>query len=433
MTLLVVGVSHRSAPFEVLDDVAADDAGTRDLLRTVVGSDHVAETMVVSTCNRVEIYADVDRFHPAVEDITSALAKQSGRTIGDLAAHLYVHYDERAIHHVFSVAAGLDSMVVGEQQILGQVRSALQVAQDVGTAGRTINELGQSALRVGKRVHTETAIDAHGASVVSVALDRAADTLGGLGGRRAAVVGAGGMASLAVAHLVRVGASDVAVVNRTQANAERLVSESAGAIGTTVRAVAYQNLADAVADADVVVACTGASGTVIEAHHVPPRQQVRVVLDLALPHDVAVAVADVPGAVRIDLAALAGTAARHTDAEATAAAIVDHETSAFVAALAAASVEPIVVSLRARADGICEREVSRLRLKLPQLDDEVAAQLEHAMRRAMNTLLHTPTVRMKQLAADPDGERFADAVRALFDLDPATIQAIVSAPEPGDE
>lgn len=433
MTLLVVGVSHRSAPFDLLDDVAGDDDATRDLLRTVVASDHVAETMVVSTCNRVEVYADVDRFHAAVEDITAALAKRAGRTVGELVGHLYVHYDERAIHHVFSVAAGLDSMVVGEQQILGQVRSSLALAQDVGTAGRTINELGQTALRVGKRVHTDTTIDAHGSSVVSVALDRAAAALGGLGGRRAAVVGAGAMASLAVGHLVRAGASDVVIINRTRANAERLAAESAVAVGSSVRAVEYERLGDAVAAADVVVACTGAAGTVIDAEQVPPREQLRVLLDLALPHDIATAVADVPGAVRIDLAALAESSDRHTDSEAAAVAIVDQETTAFVAAVAAASVEPIVVSLRARADGICEREVSRLRLKLPQLDDEAAAQVERAMRRAMNTLLHTPTVRMKQLAADPDGERFADAVRALFDLDPATIQAIVAAPEPGDE
>ena len=196
------GVSHRSAPFELLDLLALNDDGVRALLDAVIVSDHVAEAMVVSTCNRVEIYADVDRFHGAVEDLGAAVAKRAGLPVDALAGHLYVHYDERAVHHVFSVAAGLDSMVVGEQQILGQVRQALRTGQEFGSVGRTLNELGQSALRVGKRVHTDTEIDRHGASVVSVALIGRLAKMGGIGGRRAAVIGAGAMASLAVAHLL---------------------------------------------------------------------------------------------------------------------------------------------------------------------------------------------------------------------------------------
>ncbi len=433
MTLMVVGVSHRSAPFDLLDRVALDDAEVREVLDTVVGSDHVAEALVLNTCNRIEVYADVDRFHGAVEDIGASLAKRSGVPTEELSGHLYVHYDERAVHHMFSVAAGLDSMVVGEQQILGQVRAALRWAQDEGTVGRSLNELAQNALRVGKLVHTETDIDRHGASVVSVGLDRAAAQLGGLGGRSAVVVGAGAMSSLAVAYLQQAGVARITIINRTAANAERLAADAADPAGlTSVQAAPMQDLARCVADSDVVVACTGADGVVVAAEHVPADGRQRVFVDLALPHDVDPSIDGVAGATRLDLAALAAGVRRQTDSEAEAAALIDRETRVFVAALAAASVEPLVVSLRARADGILEREVARLRLRLPALDDAAAAEVERAMRRAMSTLLHTPTVRMKQLAGDPDGERFASAVRALFDLDPDQVQVISAVPEGGN-
>ncbi len=433
MTLIVVGISHRSAPFGVLDHVALDSLGVNTLLDHVIFSDHVAEAMVLSTCNRVEVYADVDRFHGAVDDIGGALAKEAGVPVAELAPHMYVHYDERAVHHVFSVAGGLDSMVVGEAQILGQVRAALKIAQDQGTVGRTINELAQTALRVGKRIHSETSIDRHGASVVSVALDQAAEILGGLGGRSAAIVGAGGMATLAVNYLQDAGVERITVANRTLGNAERLARSAERPYGTRVQVSSMDDLSAVLESADVIVACTGAKGTVISAEQVPARQSPRVLLDLALPHDIDVDVAEVAGAVRIDLASLASVSHRHSGAESAAIAIVDLEARSFLAAQAATTVEPLVLSLRARGDGIVEREMSRLRLKMPHVDDASAHEVERAMRRVMSSLLHTPTVRMKQMAADPDGERFADAVRALFDLDPASVQAITMPPEALDD
>ena len=186
------GGRNRSASFDLLDRVALGDDGAKHLLDTVVASDHVAEAMVLSTCNRVEVYADVDRFHGAVEDVTAMLAKARRIAGGDFAGYAYIHYDERAVHHMFTVASGLDSMVTGGQQIVGQVRSAL-AGPGVRHGGSVINELGQTALRVGKRIHSETGIDRHGASVVSVALNRADDLLGGLRGRRAALIGASAM------------------------------------------------------------------------------------------------------------------------------------------------------------------------------------------------------------------------------------------------
>lgn len=432
MTVIVVGISHRSAPFDVLDQVALGDYRVDDFLDDVMTSPHVAEAMAVSTCNRLEVYADVDRFHGAVEDIGSVLAKTSGIGFGDLVGHVYVHYDERAIHHLFSVAAGLDSMIVGEQQILGQVRTALRTAQETGAAGRVLNALGQTALRVGKRVHSETGIDRHGASVVSVGLDMVQNHLGSLDGKRVVVVGAGAMAALTVSNLANYELGYLSVVNRTGSKADRLIRDHAGA--NPAQSLPLAQLAAAVATADVVIACTGATGVLVDADTVSQRQANRplVLLDLALPHDIDPQLSVQTGVTLIDLSAMSQRQSNHGSIEQAAADIVELETQRFLARQAAASVEPLVVGLRARADGILEQEVARLRLRLPQLTSEAAAEVEHAMRRAMGTLLHTPTVRMKQLAADPEGTRFTAAVKALFDLDPATVQAISTAPEPAE-
>lgn len=434
MTLIVIGVSHRSAPFDVLDRVALTDDSARDLLEAVVASDHVAEALVLSTCNRVEVYADVDRFHGAVEDVSAALGKVSGVPVADLIGHLYVHYDERAIHHLFSVAAGLDSMIVGEQQIVGQVRSALRDAQELGAAGKFLNDLGQTALRVAKRVHSETSIDRHGASVVTVALDRARELLGGLRGREVAVIGAGAMGVLSVTYLSTAEPATLTVLNRTRENADRLVAGLP--TGVPARVCDIAEVAEVLATADLVVAATGATGVVITPEHLAQLDRSTrplVLVDLALPHDVDPTVRESPGVTLVDLAALAALPGHHSASELAAVALVDSEVAAFQARQAALSVEPLVVSLRARADGILDREVSKLRLRVPQLDDAAADEVERAMRRAMSALLHTPTVRMKQLAGDPDGERFTAAVRALFDLNPATVQVISEPPDSVDE
>ncbi|MDQ1307748.1 MAG: glutamyl-tRNA reductase, partial [Actinomycetota bacterium] len=291
--------------------------------------------------------------------------------------------------------------------------------------------------RVGKRVHSETAIDRHGASVVSLALDHAAGLLGGLAGRTATLVGAGAMAGLAVAHLHAAGIAELIVVNRTRANAERFLSDPTAPEGVPeVRIAGLAELPTAIAASDLVVACTGATGTVIGLTELTgPRgdRSAKVIVDLALPHDVDPAVGSLPNVTLLNLAALGRLPGHHSQAENDAAVMVDAETSAFLAMQAALSVEPIVVSLRARADGILEEQVRRLRLKLPQLDDAAAAEVEKAMRRAMSALLHTPTVRMKQFAADPGGEQFAAAVQALFDLDPAAVQALSTPPEGTDD
>src|SRR5690348_6669002 len=215
MSMLVVGLSHKSAPLTLLERALVSGDDLAKLLRDLWAAEHVAGVFVISTCNRAEIYAEVDKFHGGVSVICDLLARHSGIPLAELTPHLYVHYEDRAVHHLLSVACGLDSMVVGEGQILGQIKDALALGQDLHTAGRMLNDLFQQALRVGKRAHSETGIDRAGQSLVTFGLAQLAPTTGSLAGRRALVVGAGSMSSLAAATLARAGVSRLVIANRT--------------------------------------------------------------------------------------------------------------------------------------------------------------------------------------------------------------------------
>lgn len=429
--LLVVGVSHRTAPMGLLDRLAVPDPG--QLAGDAAAGEHVSESMAISTCNRVEIYAEVDRFHAAVDDLAEMLAKSSGVPLDDFLGHCYVHYDERAVHHLFELAVGLDSMVVGEQQILGQVRAALGAAQDLGTAGRELNEVGQAALRIGKRVRAATAIDRAGASIVSVGMAEAFDRLADLGGPdisncSVVVIGAGAMSSLVVANLGRAGIGHLTVANRNADGARRVAHTAR--VG---RGVGMGGLTDLVRDADLVVCCTGASGVVLGID--PVRQAMAdrsdrplVVLDLALPHDTDPEIADLSGVTRIDLADTALEARGRADGDETVAArtMLAEELRVFLADRASRDVEPIVRSLRARASAVVELELHRVAERLPELSPEQSSEIARGMRRVVNTLLHTPTVRVKELASDPDGRRYAQALNSLFDLSVDLVDAVVT-------
>jgi glutamyl-tRNA reductase len=257
MSLLLVGVSHWTAPVSMLDRIATGAQSVTDLRDDIASSPFVAEVMIVSTCNRIEIVADVARFHGAVNDIAGRLAKHSGVPLDELTGHLYVHFEERAVHHLMSVSSGLDSMIVGEQQILGQVRRALSDAQEAGTAGRALNDLGQRSLRVGKKIHTETGIDRHGASVVTVALEETARILGTLVGRKALVVGAGAMSSLALKTLASQGVEDLVVASRTPESTSR----AAALVGA--RTIPMAMVPAELKEVDIAVSATRASGLVI--------------------------------------------------------------------------------------------------------------------------------------------------------------------------
>jgi glutamyl-tRNA reductase len=428
MSLLAVGLSHRSAPVSLLERVAVvgDDVGK--LLHDLQQSMHVDESLVLSTCNRVEVYADVARFHGGVTEITELLARISGVGLDDLTAHLYVHYEDRAVQHLFTVACGLDSMVLGESQILGQVRSAYRLAQGAGATGRVVNACVEQALRVGKRVHAETGIDRAGASLVSVGLQAGRDVLGDYAGVHAVVVGAGSMGALAAHALHRDGAGDILILNRSPDRAERLAATVAG------RAAPLSDLPAALAGANIVVSCTGSVGLVVDSDMVSTAMAARAdrtmfVLDLALPHDVDRAARTVPGVTVTDLDDLRAVLA---DAEsagdvADARAIVAEEVGAHLAAQRSAQVAPTVVALRSKAAEVVDAELLRLDARLPGMDDHARREVATAVRRVVDKLLHMPTVRVKELAARPGGDSYADVLGELFGLDPAAVAAVTQA------
>jgi glutamyl-tRNA reductase len=437
--MLVVGLSHKSAPVGTLERAAIAGDELVKLRQDVFGSEHVAGTFVVSTCNRVEIYAEVDRFHGGVSSISELLARHSGIPLAGLTPHLYVHYEDRAVQHLLDVTCGLDSMVVGESQILGQVRQALGAAREDGTLGRELGELGAAALRTGKRAHAETGIDRAGANVVSVGIGLAAARLPGerragqapLHGSRVLVVGAGSMSALAAATASRMGAAGIVIANRTHDHAERL----AATLGGTSAGLA--GLPDTMQAADLVISCTGAAGVVITKAALTTAMARRagaplVLLDLAMPRDVDPSAAALPGVSVIGLDAIgaaAGTGpAGAADRDVAAVrAIVAEEFAARVAAARAASVTPTVVALRAKAAEVVDAELARLGGRLAGLDDRALGEIGHAVRRVVDKLLHAPTVRMKELASGPGGDGYATALRVLFDLDPQAIEAVTRA------
>ncbi|GAA0902809.1 glutamyl-tRNA reductase [Pseudonocardia zijingensis] len=431
MSVLVVGLSHRSAPVQVLERAAVGAAEVPKLLEELLRGQHVSEAVLLSTCNRIEVVAVVDAFHGGLSDVSAVLARHSGMSLTELTDHVFVHYAGSAVQHLFAVAAGLDSMVVGEAQILGQLRSAYATADEAGTVGRTLHELAQHALRVGKRVHASTGIDTAGASVVSEALADAAAGLGGdLGGRRAVVVGAGAMGSLAAAHLRRAGVAEIAVLNRSADRAERL-AENTRAQGTPARAGGFGDLVPELAAADLLIACTGAVGTVVEFDVVAAAVAGRsgrqlAICDLGLPRDVDARVAELPGVAVVDLAALQRRLAAGTRGAAVAAAqeLVAEEAQAYLAAQRSAEVTPTVTALRRRASEVIDAELLRLDSRLPDLEPKVREEFGRSVRRVVDKLLHTPTVQVKKLAEGPDGDSYAAALRALFELDPQTPAAV---------
>jgi glutamyl-tRNA reductase len=426
MSLLVVGVSHRSAPVPLLERVALTGDPLTKLVHDVAATGPVGETVVLSTCNRVEVYADVTKFHAAVAEIPDLIARYTGVPLDELTGHLYVHYEQRAVQHLYSVACGLDSMVVGEAQILGQVREALALAQRLGTTGRVLNELVQQALRVGKRAHTETGIDRAGQSLVSVGLDLVAGALGdAVQGKSAIVVGAGSMSALAAATLRRVGAGRIVIANRTVNRGRRLADQVGGA------AVSLAELPAALAQADLLISCTGATGLVVHHDSITAAMALRggrpiVLLDVALPRDVDPGVREVPGVTLVDLEAIAEASVGAEDVDAVRA-IVAEEVLAYRGLRIEAQLAPTVAALRSKAAEVVAAELSRLDGRIPELTEQAREEVARTVRRVVEKLLHSPTVRVKELATEPNGHGYAEALRELFDLDPATVAAVTGA------
>ena len=445
MSVLVVGLSHSSAPLPVLERAAVSGDALAKLAHDVYTSEHVAGTFVVATCNRVEVYAEVGKFHGGVSSISELLARHSGVDLADLTRHLYVHYEDRAIQHLLAVTCGLDSMVVGEAQILGQVRQALKSAQDQGILSRALSEAGRAALRAGKRAHAETGIDRAGATMVSVGIGLATDALRSagqpaqpgapLGGARALIVGAGSMSTLAARTAADAGAAGITIANRTRVRAERLAAAVRGT------ATELDKLPARIAAADVVISCTGAAGLVITeaavrdalaARPAGDRARPLILVDLALPRDVDPAAAELPGVTVIGLgeigqAAHAGWPSDYARDVAAVRRIVSEEVAAQVSAVQAARVAPTVVALRAKAAKVVDAELARLSGRLNGIDSHTVDEIAKSMGRVVEKLLHEPTVRVKELAGSPDGESYAAALRVLFDLDQKAVEAVTHA------
>ncbi|MFD3588914.1 glutamyl-tRNA reductase [Streptomyces sp. NPDC058683] len=559
MSVLVVGLSHRSAPVSVLERAAlATDAQVK-LVQDTVAAEPAGEAAVLATCNRIELYADVDKFHAGVAELSTLLAQHSGVGLDELTPYLYVHYEDRAVHHLFSVACGLDSMVVGEGQILGQIKDSLAQAQELHSAGRLMNDLFQQGLRVGKRAHSETGIDRAGQSVVTFGLEQLAagtDVEVWAKGKKALVIGAGSMSSLAAATLARAGVAEIVVANRTYDRAERLAQILNDSDDTDVvaRAVPMDSVPVELTRADVAVSCTGATGLVLTAEAVAaavegrtgepvaeieddrpaqgapkpaaaglgadencpldltaeqsgfsvmgeaavagmaaaeleqhaawvdngtvdireagrrtPEAEAELIgalaaasarvgripelrrpepvagfarpapalflLDLAMPRDIDAAAHRLAGVRLVDIESLA-----EASADAPMAADVDQvrrivadEVAAFGAAQRAAHITPTVVALRTMAADVVAGEIARLDGRLPDLDERQRGEIRQAVHRVVDKLLHAPTVRVKQLAAEPGGAGYADALRTLFDLDPETVAAVSRAVDSTDK
>ncbi|OBG00852.1 glutamyl-tRNA reductase [Mycolicibacter sinensis] len=441
MSVLLFGVSHRSAPVSVLERLSTAEPDQVKIVEQVLESPLVTEAMILSTCNRVEVYAVVEAFHGGLSAVGQVLSEHSGMSMTDLTKYAYVRYSEAAVEHLFSVASGLDSAVVGEQQVLGQVRRAYASAEANNTVGRVLHELAQRALSVGKRVHSETGIDAAGASVVSVALGIASNQLGdnGLQGRTAVVIGAGSMGALSAAHLVRAGVKRIRVVNRSLSRAQRLARKIRES-GVAAEPVALDRMTATLSDADVAVCCTGAVSPVVslaDVHHAlaagkrDEATQPLMICDLGMPRDVDAAVAGLPGVQVIDMERIQrepSAQVARSDADA-AHGIVAREVATYLAGQRMAEVTPTVTALRQRAADVVTAELLRLDHRLPNLETAQREEVARTVRRVVDKLLHAPTVRVKQLASSPGGDSYAEALRELFELDPTAVDAVATAGE----
>lgn len=438
MTVLTVGISHHSAPIALLEDMALGPIAAADLSARLTLSDTIDEVLVLATCNRVEMVMEVQAFHGALRDAGEALAATTGTTLDELTDHLYVHYDERAVSHLFLLACGLDSMAVGESQILGQLRESLAIGQRAGQVGPVLNKLVQQALRVGKRAHTETQIDAVAGSLVELGLAHARQVVPDLTQANVVVIGAGAMSGLAAATVSRTGAGALHVVNRTIERGQRLALAHDG--------IAHQwdDLPWALAQADVVITCTGSLGYVLGADLVAQaraeREQPLAILDLAMPRDVEPAVSEAPGVqvwglAQLQVAQAAKHSASSTDAVAQVRDLVTGEVAVYLTHRRASRVGPTVAALRARADQVVASELGRLGSRMPHLSADEFDEVRLGIQRVVDKLLHTPTVRVKELEATDDVGDYAHALRDLFDLDPHDVAAVSTPPTvgPGDE
>jgi glutamyl-tRNA reductase len=419
VSLLVVGLNHRTVPVELLERMTVPEERLAKSLHDLAAREHLLEVVLLSTCNRTEIYARCTHFHAAVGDVRDFLAAYSGADPDEFADHLYTYYDEAAVAHLFSVAAGLDSMIVGESEILGQVRDAWQTAVTEQTAPQLLSRMFKHAVESGKRVRTETGISRHPVSIPSAAVAVAAEYLGDLDGARVAVIGAGQMGSGLASTLRSRGVADVVVANRTFDRAELLAAK----IGA--RAIPLTDIADTLVDTDVLLTSTASSEVLVERAMVEMVMACRdgkplLVVDVALPRDVDPGVGDIPDVTLLDLDDLKEYAQRSAERRrgeiGKVREILAAEIERYRAERAAREVGPLVTSLRELAEDVRRGELERFRAKLAKLGPDERDLVDAITQGIVNKLLHEPTVRIKDAAGTPRGDYYADALASLFDL-----------------
>jgi len=419
VSIVAIGCNHRSTPLAVLErmTIAADDIPKA--LSDLGAADNLSEVVVLSTCNRVEIYANAERFHGGYQDIREFIGRYAGLAPEDIADHLYALHDAEAVRHLFSVTAGLDSAVVGEHEILGQVRTAWEQSSEHGTIGSVLGPLFRHALETGKRARTDTAIGRGIASVSQAAVALASAHLDGLGGRPVLVLGAGEMAEGTVKSLAAAGTSDIFVANRTWENAVRLAEVCGGT------AVGLDHVPDALVAVEMLVTTTGAQDIIldhVDIADVIGRRAGRelVIVDVAVPRDVDPAAADLDGVTLLDMddigAFVDQQMVARTRVIGNVETIVDEEVARFQAVTSAREVAPLVSQLRSRGSEIADAELSRFAAKFADLEDAEREAVEALARGIVNKLLHEPTVRLKDAAGRARGDRLAESLRDLFDL-----------------
>ncbi|MDO5507232.1 MAG: glutamyl-tRNA reductase [Corynebacterium casei] len=423
MSMLVVGMSHQSAPVALLERLSMDDTVRNDTCEVLTQRPSLSEAMIVSTCNRLEVYTVTNSFHTGVQDVVKVLAANSGVDEDELRGYLYVRYADAAAEHLLTVAAGLDSMVVGEQQIIGQVRTAYQHAAEQGAVGPRIHALAQSALHTGKRVHSETTIDEAGSSMVSFAYDQAMMAMGAvdLRGKTALILGAGAMSSLAATQAGRLGVDKLIIANRTFDRAERLAGHAMEA-GVQAEAIDFADRARVLPDVDLAISATGAQDFTLTKDDIPAGHNLMMV-DLSLPRDIDDAVMEHEGVTLINIERLSNSleaadteVAGGTDPQVAARKIVREELEAYSSAQRVREVVPAVAALRRRAADVVECELGRLQQKSPELTDEQIGDVSQALKRVVDKLLHEPTVRAKKLAANSGTVSHETALQELFGL-----------------
>jgi glutamyl-tRNA reductase len=418
MRLVLVGTSHHRAPVELREQIFVSAADNRELVERLAG--HDAEAVVLSTCNRTELYLVHADEEAAQARAFAELTTLAGLSEREIAPALYTLTDEAAALHAFRVAAGLDSLIPGEAQILGQVRGAYELAREAHTAGPVLHRLFRQALRVGRRVRSETAIGENPASISSAAAELAERVFGSLDGRRILILGAGKMSDLATVNLISRGVESVFVANRSPERAERLASRFGG------RAVGLDQVEAELERADVVVASTSARGFVLSADQVARAMAKRrgrpiFFVDIAVPRDIDPAVNEIEGCYLYDVDDLErvveeSVAGRREEAV-RAEAIVSEEAQRFRDWQLSLDVVPAIASLRALAESIREDELARAEGRLGSLSPSQRQAVESLTAQIVNKLLHPPTVRMKEAAAAADGVLYADAIRHLFALE----------------